>query len=45
MPATCHWCETNTHSDEDKEQYPVCERNFLTKIVTGKLNSLKLCHS
>lgn len=31
MPAKCHFCETNTHSDIDKEQYPVCERVFLTK--------------
>ena len=31
MPAKCHWCETNTHSDDDKERYPVCNRVFLTK--------------
>jgi len=30
MPAKCPFCETNTHGDSDKEQYPVCERNFLT---------------
>lgn len=31
MPIKCHWCETNTHSDIDKEQYPECKRVFLTK--------------
>lgn len=37
MPAKCHWCETNTHSDHDKEDYPVCSRLFLTPEEVYKL--------
>lgn len=31
MPAKCHFCETGTHSDFDKEQFPKCVRNFITR--------------
>lgn len=37
MPAKCPFCETNTHSDHDKKEYPVCSRLFLTPEETYKL--------
>lgn len=30
MPAKCPWCEAGTHSDVDVDEYPICERKFLT---------------